>query len=391
MSKYEQVALGILVSEYSERNRTLACKDVYSVTNSQGFMPSSDYFSKEVFSKYISTYKTVHRGMFAYNPSRVNVGSLAWLKDKDTVVVSPLYVVFKVEESKVHQQLLEYYLHSDLAIAQIRSLTSGSVRDSLKFSALARIVIPLPPLEQQQQIIEALDCISEVIKKRRKQMAVLDKLITDTFIDMFGKGEFEKVYAEDVCGFITKGTTPPTKQIYTENNGDYIPYLKVYNLSANGELLFWDEPQYIDKSVHNGVLARSIVYPNDILMNIVGPPLGKFALVNDEFPEWNVNQAIAIFRSKERINHLYLLYALMQSSVLKPLLESAVGIRQLNLNLQQCRKLEIQLPPMDLQIRFASVVENIHKQKSCLKASLAELETTYKSTLQKAFNGELFQ
>ena len=101
------------------------------------------------------------------------------------------------------------------------------------------------------------------------------------FIEMFKGGKYPIVKANDVCDFITKGTTPASSEITTEPKENSIPYLKVYNLSFDGSLLFFDAPQYISREIHEGKLSRSKVYPNDVLMNIVGPPLGKFSLVTD--------------------------------------------------------------------------------------------------------------
>lgn len=180
---------------------------------------------------------------------------------------------------------------------------------------------------------------------------------------MFGDGKYPIVKTSDICDFITKGTTPPANEIYQEYSEDRIPFLKVYNLSFTGDLLFKQEPQYISKSTHEGKLSRSKVFPNDVLMNIVGPPLGKFSVVTNEYPEWNINQAIAIFRAKEKVISQYLMSALMQPDVLRPFLEQAVGIRQQNLSLEQCRNLEIPLPPLDLQQQFAAFVEHTDKSK----------------------------
>ena len=180
---------------------------------------------------------------------------------------------------------------------------------------------------------------------------------------MFKGGRYPIVKAQDVCEFITKGTTPPSNEIFSEPPDEPIPYLKVYNLSFDGSLLFQEEPQYIQRDIHEGKLARSKVYPNDVLMNIVGPPLGKFSLVTDEYPEWNINQAIAIFRAKKQIIPVFLLYALMQPDVLKPFLDSAQGVRQLNLSLEQCRSLEFPLPPMSEQQAFVSFANQLDKSK----------------------------
>ena len=180
---------------------------------------------------------------------------------------------------------------------------------------------------------------------------------------MFKGGQYPTVRAEDVCHFITKGTTPKADEIFVAPFENSIPYLKVYNLSFDGSMLFFEEPQYIDRSVHDGKLARSKVYPNDVLMNIVGPPLGKFALVTNDFAEWNINQAIAIFRAREVIHPVFLLHALMQPDVLGPFLDQAQGVRQLNFSLQQCRNLEFPLPPMSEQLAFVSFVEQHDKSK----------------------------
>ena len=97
-----------VIFEYSVRNKANENINVYSVTNEKGFC--TDYFSKEVASKDKTAYKIVPRGYFAYNPSRINVGSIDWQNHEDRVIVSPLYVVFGVSKHIDHQYLL-YYIH----------------------------------------------------------------------------------------------------------------------------------------------------------------------------------------------------------------------------------------------------------------------------------------
>lgn len=352
--------LGDYIQEYSVRNKSGEDIPVYSITNSQGFC--RDYFSKEVASKDKTSYKIVPRWCFAYNPSRINVGSVDWQRDEERVIVSPLYNVFSVSP-EIDQQYLYYYLKSSATLYRIKEVATGSVRDNLRLSMLYDFMIELPSLDVQRQIVSNLDLLASIIRQRNQQLTKLDELIKARFVEMFENNTYPKVKVSTVCDFITKGTTPPNDLISEEYSSDKVPYLKVYNLSFNGELLFDTAPQYISENIHNGMLARSKVYPNDVLMNIVGPPLGKFSLVTDEFPEWNINQAIAIFRAKEKINPKYLLSALMQPEVLNPFLRQAVGIRQLNLSLSQCRDLEIFLPPLSLQNQFADFVAEVDKSK----------------------------
>ena len=86
--------LGKYITEYSQKNKRNIEYPVYSVTNRNGFC--TEYFNKDVSSKDKSTYKIVPHGYFAYNPSRINVGSIDWQNCEENVIVSPLYVVFTI-------------------------------------------------------------------------------------------------------------------------------------------------------------------------------------------------------------------------------------------------------------------------------------------------------
>lgn len=265
-------------------------------------------------------------------------------------------------------------------------MTNTTVKH-LSAKQLNAIIIPLPTIETQQHISIVLDKLNNLIFLRKQQLAKLDELVKAQFVEMFRDDNSPMVRASDVCDFITKGTTPAANEITKEQHEGYIPYIKVYNLSFDGKLLFNEEPQFISVDIHKNKLARSIVYPNDVLMNIVGPPLGKFAFVTDVFPEWNINQAIAIFRAREKILPRFLLYALIQPRVLQPFLEQAVGIRQLNLSLEQCRNLEFPLPPLKKQAEFVSFMQQTDKSKLTIQQSLDKLEVLKKSLMQKYFDG----
>lgn len=245
----------------------------------------------------------------------------------------------------------------------IENRAKGVAQKGIYLKEVSDIDIYIPDISNQEIIINKLDKVNTIIKLRQEELLALDNLIKARFVELFECGDHEIVKASDVCDFITKGTTPPTGEITEEYENGKIPFLKVYNLSFTGEMLFDENPQYILAETHNGKLARSKVYPNDVLMNIVGPPLGKFTLVTDEFEEWNINQAIAIFRAKERILPRFLLHALMQPKVLEPFIGQAVGIRQQNLSLEQCRNLQFPLPSLEEQKSFVEFAEQLDKSK----------------------------
>ena len=124
-------------------------------------------------------------------------------------------------------------------------------------------------------------------------------------------------------------------------------------------------------------------------MNIAGPPLGKIAIVPKDYSEWNLNQAIAIFRCEKNLNVIYLLFTLKSKNFVNSIIKMAVGVRQLNLNLEQCRNIKIPVPPIELQNKFADIVKKTEKIKEKYQESLKELEELYGVLSQKAFRGEL--
>ena len=271
--------------------------------------------------------------------------------------------IFKVKFDKVDIDKSYFVYAVRYKLNDMGKKTHGATMKHIVKRDFDATEIPYPPLKKQVEIAINLDKVLMVIKERKRELKLLDELIKARFVELFECGDHEIVKASDVCDFITKGTTPPTGEITEEYENGKIPFLKVYNLSFTGEMLFDENPQYILAETHNGKLARSKVYPNDVLMNIVGPPLGKFTLVTDEFEEWNINQAIAIFRAKERILPKFLLHALMQPKVLEPFIGQAVGIRQQNLSLEQCRNLQFPLPSLEEQKSFVEFAEQLDKSK----------------------------
>ena len=101
-------AIGKYIKEISNRNSNLQVKKVLSVTNSKGFINQSEQFGRELASSDVSNYKIVSKGQFAYNPSRVNVGSIDLLQDSEMGILSPMYIVFETKED----YLLSKFLYS---------------------------------------------------------------------------------------------------------------------------------------------------------------------------------------------------------------------------------------------------------------------------------------
>lgn len=200
-----------------------------------------------------------------------------------------------------------------------------------------------------------------------------------------------KTNLEYVCDFITKGTTPAKNELFAKQ-GD-IPFIKVYNLTHKGYLDFSIDPTFVTKQTHEGFLKRSKVYPNDVLMNIVGPPLGKVSIVPDSYPEWNINQAIAIYRSN-LIDSKYLSEFLLNENTVRAMMsQSKATAGQFNLTLEICRNFPI---PVCSKLEQAEIVKSLSENLSnaqylqeTIDQQLEQLMLLKQTVLQKAFSGEL--
>jgi type I restriction enzyme S subunit len=199
------------------------------------------------------------------------------------------------------------------------------------------------------------------------------------------------VRAEHLMEFITKGTTPSREHLFS-GSGD-IPFIKVYNLTKGGRLDFSVEPTFVARSTHDGLLSRSKVFPGDVLMNIVGPPLGKVSIAPDTYREWNVNQAIAIFRSNFISSKFLSAYLSWEPTVAAMTKKAKATAGQFNLTLELCRDIPIPLCSADEQFVIETRLETIDSQiehlNKTVTIALAEATTIRQSILKQAFSGKL--
>lgn len=162
--RHPQNNVGAFAEEVSARNRGGNDARVLSVTNSRGFVLPEDQFERRVASTDLSNYKVVCRGQYAYNPSRINVGSIARLDAWEDGVLSPMYVVFQLDEATVDSDYFLHWLNSHEARQRIKNSAQGSVRETVSFSEFAAITIPLPDKQRQNAIARYLNALSQDIK-----------------------------------------------------------------------------------------------------------------------------------------------------------------------------------------------------------------------------------
>ncbi len=297
----------------------------------------------------------------------------------------------KISADGLTTEYLRYFIQSKYTLLNTKKKGTGTPH--LNTEILKSSIITVHSLREQERIVarieelfSELDKAVETLKTTKRQLAVYRQSVLKEAFD--GNWEYHKT--EDLCYFITKGATPPKHKLLKKGE---IPFIKVYNLTFDTSLDFTIEPTYISSETHNDFLARSIVYPNDVLMNIVGPPMGKVSIVPNTYKEWNINQAIARFRCNKELNNKFLAYYLGFAPIVEKMKsQSKATAGQFNLTLEICRNIEIPLPSLKIQkeivkeIEFRlSICNGIEKN---IYTTLQQAEAMRQSFLKQAFEGE---
>ncbi|MGV1175162.1 restriction endonuclease subunit S [Enterobacter roggenkampii] len=302
-----------------------------------------------------------------------------------------------------------FFIHWYRSQAQIiESLGTGTTVKGIRLEVLKALSINLPPFFEQKIIAEKLDTLLAQVdstKARLEQIPQILKRFRQATLTVAIQGDLTKNWrienniinawtnqkASDLCIKVQSGSTPTGNQF--EQNGK-IPFLKVYNI-VNQKIDFDYKPQFITDEVRRSKSKRSIAFPDDILMNIVGPPLGKIAILTDQYPEWNLNQAITLFRvDKEKLLSKFLYYVLCEGKLVRDVMHETKGIvGQINISLTQCREAIIPCPSLLEQHEIVRRVEQLFAYADTIEKqvnnALTRVNNLTQSILAKAFRGEL--
>ena len=167
--------IGDFIVQTSKRNKDNAIQTILSISNRQGFIQQSEQFeNRSVASDDTSNYKIVERNSFAFNPARINVGSIARLATFDRGIVSPMYICFRTKDN-LFPEYLDYYFESKQFFTEIQKRLEGSVRQCLSFEGLCNIPLSIPTIEVQQQTGKRLSTLAQEIKLEIDFLELLQK------------------------------------------------------------------------------------------------------------------------------------------------------------------------------------------------------------------------
>ena len=171
--EWEKCRLGDITENFNLRNKDKIQYPMFSVTNDRGFVPQSEQFEgRDMVGEDIKAYKIIHTNDFAYNPARINVGSIAMYTGEKPCMISSLYVCFKTTK-EVNNEWLMQLLKTPKMNYYYNVNGEGGVRVYLFYPNFARIRMSIPKIEEQKKIAKLLNLIDERIAIQNK---IIDKL-----------------------------------------------------------------------------------------------------------------------------------------------------------------------------------------------------------------------
>lgn len=184
--KWEEKKLGDVTSQYKVRNKKRLPLEIYSVNNIVGFIPQSEQFDDAGYLKDTDTsiYMVVPPKHFAYNPARLDIGSIGYQCLDHDVQVSSLYEVFETSDL-VNDRFLWSWFHTYYFNNVVKRLQEGGVRLYFYYDKMQEVKIRLPSLQEQQKIADCLSSLDDGIAKQKATLAAWEELKKGLLQQMF--------------------------------------------------------------------------------------------------------------------------------------------------------------------------------------------------------------
>ena len=286
----------------------------------------------------------------------------------------------KIKDKSLQSEYLYYYMKS-LKEKMLRE-SRGVAQNNINLSILRELEIKIPNQEDQKHVIESLSKLENLIYIKKNEIDKCNSLIKSQFVEMFGDPNFnEKKWitrtVNDI-GLCVAGATPSTAiKEYWENGT--IPWLS--SGEVNKGRIYETDTKISQKGYDNA--STKLVPPKTVLIAMAGQGKTRGLSAITEI-ELCTNQSVCSIVNNDKVNPEYLLYFFkMQYLELRNASTSSEGRGGLNLKI--IGNYKVMIPPIELQNKFAKIVEQIDKQKFEFEKSLKKLEELQASLMQEYF------
>ena len=381
MGEWKKVKLGDCIKEVVDKTTE---NNQYEVLTSSknGIFSQEEYFDKQVASKNSVGYKIIKKGQFTYR-SMSDSGRFTMnrLENKEIGIVSPAYPVF--EATKIDPVYLKYYFGSELFRKAIHNLSQGSTRTALKYKDLCEIEIILPPIEEQEKIVRILENVDKIIGKYEKLLKQKNQFVKSYFAEMFENGKYEEKTLDEIS--IISGEYG--SNVSAQNYNITLPrYVRITDITSDGRL---DMNSLASPKDENNINRYLLKY-GDLIFARTGATVGKTYKYNVEDGECIFAGYCIRFRlNTELVNPEYIFRFTQTDRYIKWVEIVQRGGAQPNINSKQYGRMNIPIPPLELQNQFAEIVKQIDKQKFKLEELIENYRNLKKCLMQQLLTGKV--
>lgn len=337
----------------------------------------ADIFSADKYSQSILDDGDI---LMSHINSKAYIGrSVLYRKEDDEQIIHGMNLLrLKVIPSILLPSYLNISFQSDCFRDEVAKIRKDAVnQSSMAISDLTKILIPVPPLSEQERIVSELDILSSIIEKRKAQLKEYDQLSESIFYGMFGdpienpKGWEVKKLGE--IGTIVAGSTPSTND---DSNWDgNVNWVTPAEL---GEQLYYGET--VRKLTEKGAKGLTIMPVGTVLLSSRAP-IGKLAITTVPMC---CNQGFKNIICLDSINNVFLYFFLKNTMNMVQALGRGATFKEVSKS--AINSYHVLLPPLSLQQQFAEKIEAIERQKELIKQSIKETETLFNSRMDYYFN-----
>lgn len=392
-------SFGSLSSKTGRKKRPTEDFPVYSINNQKGFCSQSEQFENDGYSNTSKdSYTLVEKGDFAYNPARINIGSIGLLKTQEKVIISSLYVCFKLN-SACNKDYFESYFKSYRFNYDVTNYTEGSVRQYLFYDNFAKISVAVPPIKEQEKIAEILAAQDRVIelkekliaeKKKQKKILVRYLLSTEQKTRRLfalgnikiNKGKWNRVQLNSLLEF--KNGVNVDKDKF----GSGVKMISVMDI-LSGKPINYDSIQGSVELSQEELSVYAVDY-GDILFQRSSENY-EDAGSSNVYIDKNRRATFSgfVIRGKKISEYEpYCLNAILKiPEVRRSIMRKAAGAQHVNIGQEALASIQINLPSLPEQQAIAKVLSTVDEEISLLQKDLEQEKLKKKSLMQLLLTG----
>lgn len=288
------------------------------------------------------------------------------------------WLVLRDENNVFDKKFLYYYLSAPITYEKFKSMAVGGVVNNLNSDMVRKIRVPLPSKQEQRDIADSLDKITNLHFLRKQQLVKLDELVKARFVEMFDAISPKKCASKiGECAEVLGGYA--FKSDCFSNQG--VPVVRIGNIN-DGRIDIDYNTCYAEEFWNKNPRFQARKY--DILMAMSGATTGKVGIYKSD-ERLLINQRVACIRARDDESAIFLFACLQLPWMYNLVQEASAGCAQPNISGKQIETMPVPKPETSKVHQFAAFVERVDQQKQTIQQSLEKLELMKKALMQEYF------